>query len=128
MSQNQQTAEELSLFTGNILLFYAFDIGNDIDLKMIADKGLVPTHIVPLSSYFKNYHIPLSFYLRRPDEKEQADEVSDCVTSKIHNFGVLSLCYRIPFKTSFEQLKLEVIETKQIYDKKSDTDAHEVGF
>ncbi len=124
---NKNPADSLVPLSGNILLFYAFDIGDDIDLATIDKKGLVPTHTVPLSAYFKNYHIPLSFYLQRPEDTKQPEKsASDCVTSKIHNFGVLSFCYRIPFKASIEQLKLEVIETKQLYDKKSAEDAREV--
>jgi len=38
---------------------------------------------------------------------------SSCITSKIYNFGVLSFCYRIPFKDSFEDLKLKILDIKK---------------
>ena len=60
------------MFTGNILLFYIFDVGDDVDLELIKHKGLLQPCVVPLSSYFKNYHLPLSFRLQ-----DQRDELQD---------------------------------------------------
>jgi len=114
-------------FTGNILFFYAFDIGDDIDLDMIKQDALVDMCVVPLSSYFKNYHLPLSF--RMPDVGADGDVAaggSSCITSKIYNFGVLSFCYRIPFKDSFEDLKLKILDIKKSFDDKSEVDAQKV--
>ena len=50
-------AQPKDQFSGNILLFYAFDVGDDIDLSHIQHKGLVDICSVPLSAYFKNYHL-----------------------------------------------------------------------
>jgi hypothetical protein len=120
----QQITQLKNQFTGNILLFYAFDVGDDIDLEVIKNKGLVNTCVVPLSAYFKNYHLPLSF--RMNDMRENADYGvvnSSCISSKIYHFGVLSFCYRIPFEDSFEDLKLKVIDIKKTFDEKSEIDA-----
>ncbi len=111
-------------FSGNILLFYAFDVGDDIDLNVIKQKNLVNTCVVPLSAYFKNYHIPLSF--RMTDESEQREYTltgSSCISSKIYHFGVLSYCYRIPFQDTFEDLKLKIVDIKKSFDEKSEIDA-----
>jgi hypothetical protein len=111
-------------FVGNILLFYAFDVGDDIDLTEIKNKNFVNTCVVPLSTYFKNYHIPLSF--RMTDdviEKEKTVTGLSCISSKIYNFGVLSYCYRIPFQDTFEDLKLKILDIKKNFDEKSDIDA-----
>jgi hypothetical protein len=112
-------------FVGNILLFYAFDIGDDIDLGVIKHKNLVNTCVVPLSTYFKNYHIPLSFRMMGDEagEKEQTVTGSSCISSKIYHFGVLSYCYRIPFQDTFEDLKLKILDIKKSFDEKSDVDA-----
>ncbi|MES2614609.1 MAG: hypothetical protein V4591_04250 [Bdellovibrionota bacterium] len=108
--------------TGNILLFYAFDVGDEIDLETIKQNALVETCVVPLSPYFKNYHLPLSFKLGG----EPAALRAQCVSSKIYSFGVLSFCYQIPFQESFEDLKLKIIDIKKYFDEKSEKDARRV--
>lgn len=107
---------------GNILLFYAFDIGDDIDLDMIKSRGFVSICSVPLSVYFKNYHIPLSFRMT-PDEKPNGILESSCISSKIYHFGVVSFCYRIPFEDTFEDLKVKLIDIKKRFDDHVEIDA-----
>jgi len=109
-------------FEGNILLFYAFDVGDEIDLKAVQQKGLISTHEAPLSSYFKNYHVPLSFHLSQAKDGT-VEPPADSLLNKIHHFGVLSFCYRIPFHASLEHLKSEVLEVTKKYDRKSEVDA-----
>jgi len=135
------------LFVGDIILFYAYDVGDDINLEMIKSLHLVPTYSTPLSARFKNYHIPVSYHLRGDNlisdgdgqehftqaEHSVFDLDSDdtlikpkCyVLSKIHGFGVLSYCYRIPFKGSFERLKKKLIEIKAEYDQIADAHAYD---
>lgn len=114
-------------FKGNILLFYAFDVGDDIDLDMIKDKGLVSTCVMPLSTYFKNYHIPLAFRMSDTQTRPSSDSAQvlqgSCISSKIHHFGVLSFCYRIPFEDNFEDLKVKIIDIKKMFDERSEIDA-----
>jgi hypothetical protein len=124
MEQEQVTK---SIFRGNILLFYAFDVGDDIDLEQIRQKGFVSTCVIPLSAYFKNYHIPLAFRMSDAQPKEQATGVleSSCISSKVHHFGVLSFCYRIPYEDTFEDLKIKIIDIKKSFDERSEIDARE---
>jgi len=111
--------------SGNILLFYAFDVGDEIDLELVEQRGLVSTYQEPQSPYFKNYHVPLAF--RMLEQKNgKLCERQDAVFNKIHHFGVISLCYKIPFHSSFDQLKQKIIEVKESYDKRSKEDAHRV--
>jgi len=111
-------------FTGNILLFYAFDVGDDIDLEKIKQKGLVSTCVVPLSAYFKNYHIPLAFRMDEEQTKSSSGPSNaSCISSKIHHFGVLSFCYRIPFEDTFEDLKVKIIDIKKSFDERAEVDA-----
>lgn len=131
-------------FAGDIILFYAYDVGEDIDLEAIKAQHLVPTYNTPLSARFKNYHIPISYHLRgediisegegyeaRGDGEEVNLSVSDddeqpCyVLSKIHSFGVLSYCYRIPFEGTLSTLKKRLIEIKSEYDQRSDVYAYD---
>ncbi|MEI7580257.1 MAG: hypothetical protein WCJ17_00505 [bacterium] len=137
--------QQRDIFAGDIIFFYAYDIGDDIDLEMIKSQHLVPTYSTPLSAKFKNYHIPISYHLRGPNlisegegheqfsstEKPSSvftgdDSRAHCFAlSKIHAFGVLSYCYRIPFKGTLHTLKKSLIELKGEYDQLSDTYAYE---
>ncbi len=120
----QENTSTSQTFSGNILLFYAFDVGDDIDLELIKQKGLVSTCVVPLSAYFKNYHIPLAF--RMPEDMPKLPgntETASCISSKIHHFGVLSFCYRIPFNDTFEDLKVKIIGIKKNFDERAEIDA-----
>lgn len=123
----QPALDSKTVFTGNILLFYAFDVGDDIDLNKIKNTHMLATHVTPLPAYFKNYHTPLSFGLAECYSKNQeSPERNDCVSSKIHHFGVLSFCYKIPFQESFESLKQKLIDIEQAYDKQSEEDSRMV--
>lgn len=117
---SQPTHEEKSkdVVSGNILLFYAYDIGDEIDLDIIKHKELLPIRSTSLSPFFKNYHRPLSF--RMPSEQ------TDCVLSKLHHFGALSFCYRVPFSESFEKLKHHLIQVHEHYKNISAQDARQV--
>jgi hypothetical protein len=121
----EQNVSSTTKVKGNILFFYVFDVGEEIDLDKIKKKGLVPVKSVPLSPYFKNYHIPLFFELPEEPKKEEIPAIqgSSCITSKIHNFGVVSFCYKVPFEDSLDELKLKVIDVKKIFDHKSKVDA-----
>ncbi len=123
MHIEQQDQGAQSVFTGNILFFYAFDVGDDIDLDMIKHKGLVDTCVMPLSAYFKNYHIPLAFRLNEYAIEGSSLINASCIASKVHHFGVISLCYRIPFEDTFENLKVKIIDIKKSFDDKSEIDA-----
>lgn len=133
-------------FAGDIIFFYAYDVGDDIDLEMIKSQHLVPTYNTPLSARFKNYHIPISYHLRGDDiisegegyEGQASSErrlntnshtdaaSTPCYAlSKIHSFGVLSYCYRIPFEGTLSTLKKKLIELKSEYDQSSDVVAYD---
>jgi hypothetical protein len=119
-----QISSAKEVFAGNILLFYAFDVGDDIDLEMIKNRGLVSTSVMPLSAYFKNYHIPLAFRMTEEEQKPVPGlPLARCISSKVHHFGVLSYCYRIPFEDNFDDLKVKIIDIKKSFDERSEIDA-----
>ncbi len=123
MKFDQSSLQPKTVFKGNILLFYAFDVGDDIDLELIKHKGFVNICVMPLSAYFKNYHIPLAFRMSDDQQKDVGAINASCISSKVHHFGVLSFCYRIPFEDSFEDLKVKIIDIKKSFDEKSEIDA-----
>lgn len=106
------------IFEGNILLFYAFDIGEDINFDVIRKRGLLTEQIVPLSPYFKHYNIPFSYHL-----PSSVHDRAECISSKLYRFGVISLLYKIPFKDTFEGLKTTLITIPELYNKKSEAAA-----
>ena len=113
---------------GNLLLFFAYDIGEEIDNEMVKSKGLLNVNDAQLSSYFKNYHVPLSFSMK--DDLNEvvlpAAQGQSRISSKLYNFGVISLCYRVPFESTFEDLKTKIIEVDRFFSDKSDHDAKRV--
>lgn len=124
---NSDIRPQSTTFSGNILLFYAFDIGDDIDLQEIKQKRLLFTHEAPRSAYFKNYHIPLSFNMGEGIPASQSEKARiDCLSGKIHHFGVISFCYKIPYVSTFEDLKSKLIAIERMYDKKSEEDARAI--
>lgn len=95
------------IFTGNIYIFQAFDVGDDINLEAIKTTNALEQETATLPKYFKNYHIPLAVKLPQAIE-------SQCVGVKIHNFGALSLTYKIPFNSTLAQVRtnLEALDNK----------------
>jgi hypothetical protein len=109
--------QEESLFSGNIFIFHAFDVGDDINLEMIQQAQLVKSLPIVLPKYFKNYHVPLSIEL--PSHTAE----SKCISSKIHHFGALSLTYQIPFVDTLENIRKRINSLDTTYRKQSASDA-----
>jgi hypothetical protein len=108
---------------GNFLLFYAFDVGDEINLKALQQSQKIPTFVLPLSPGFKNYHVPVSVQLADCDVSGAQRSRTDCIAAKLHSFGVISFCYKIPFSANFEELKSRFIEISGVYAEKAEADA-----
>ncbi len=104
-------------FTGNIFIFYAFDIGDDINFKAIEQAQAIIKKPYNAPKYFRNYHIPISIELPHPHD------TSSCISAKLHHFGVLSLIYKVPFNSNIEELKKDVINIDHKYQEQSVSDA-----
>jgi len=103
MSEISQDSKSTNhIFTGNIYIFHAFDVGDDINLEKIEKSLLVKTVPLTLSKYFKNYHRPLAIELPVPESSP------NCVSCKIHNFGVISFTYKIPFNDTLENMRKDI--------------------
>jgi len=105
-------------FTGNIYIFQSFDVGDEIDLEALEKSGVLIQRPLTLSKYFKNYHTPLAVELPHPHSTSQ------CQSVKIHNFGAVSLVYKIPFRNTLKEVRKELDELSNQYKEQSIEDAH----
>lgn len=103
-------------FTGNIFIFHAFDVGEEIHLERI--KQLESNKQPTLSKYFKNYHLPLSVDLPKDHQ------TPFCTSIKAHGFGVITLRYQIPYQGTLEELRAKINEIEHAYEDQSVKDAH----
>lgn len=113
-------ANEAGSFTGNVFIFYAFDVGEDISLSKIESSQAIVTKPLTLSKYFKNYHIPLSV------ELPESQISPNCINTRIHNFGVISLSYKIPFADTLDNLRKRMSAIDTEFRETSIADAHAV--
>ena len=102
-------------FSGNIFIFHAFDVGEEINLEKV--KSIEQATSQQLSKYFKNYHIPLSVELSNSPH---------CVNAKIHSFGVLTFRYQIPFEETLENLRGQINDIERTYSEQAINDASEL--
>jgi hypothetical protein len=105
------TEKDKTIISGNILIFYAYDIGDVIDINKIKSKKILKVNDLETFPHFKNYHVPLSIDIMDFSPREEGVKV----LAKIHNFGVLSLNYIIPFRETFDTLKIRLIEVVEDY-------------
>lgn len=89
-------------FSGNIFIFHAFDVGDDIHLDKIEKLQTIKTVPLSLPKYFKKYHTPVAIELPHPHSSTK------CISCKIHSFGAISLTYKIPFSDTLENIKKEL--------------------
>lgn len=115
-----QTQKNPLIFTGNIFIFHAFDVGDEIDLEKVEVSQDIMTRPLTLAHYFKNYHIPLSIDLPHP---HTSSKFFNC---KLNSFGVVSLIYKIPFEGTLENLKKELAAMDTEFQEQSVTDASSV--
>ncbi len=112
----EKSARSIEEFSGHIYIFHAFDVGDDINLEKVAQIRAINTIPLSLPKYFKNYHAPLAIELPHPNESAR------CISCKIHNFGAISLTYKIPFTDSFENLREQFYEINNQYQEQSVAD------
>ncbi|MCL4361201.1 hypothetical protein M1446_02490 [Candidatus Dependentiae bacterium] len=111
-----------TMFTGNVFMFYSYDVGDDINLEKIKENHVLTQKAVTPSKHFKNYHIPLNIELPQP----QSDADKQCISAKLHNFGVMSLVYKVPFHESLESLRVRINDIESEYSKQSIVDAGKI--
>jgi len=117
MKESQETEKKPKTpndtFTGNIFIFHAFDVGDEIDLEGIKESQQVILRQLKLSKHFKNYHTPLAIDLPHPHTTTRFE------SCKIHSFGAISLTYKIPFTDTLENIREKLSEIDENYQEES---------
>ena len=114
----QQTNDHI--FSGSILILYAYDVGEDISLKKVEESRDIIKMPLHLPKHFKQYHVPLAVELPHPHS------TSHCISSKIHSFGAISLTYKIPFSDTLENLRVSCNALANKYQEQSIIDAKSI--
>lgn len=106
--ENSSAPTHQQEFTGNIYIFHAFDVGDEINLDAVAEDDHIITRSYTIPKFFKNYHMPLEIDLPHPHSS------SGCHSVRIHNFGTISLTYKVPFSDTLEEVRrtIEIIDNK----------------
>lgn len=105
------------IFSGNILILWAYDIGEDINLQKIEESSDIIKMPLHLPKHFKQYNVPLAVELPQPHSS------AFCISNKIHNFGAISFTYKIPFTDTLENLRVNCYELTHKYQQQSLKDA-----
>ncbi len=116
-SEKSDPPAKQHLFSGNIIIFHLFDIGDDINLEKIKQAQVVQLLPLALPKYFKNYHTPIVI------ERPHPHNGTKCISAKIHHFGALSLTYKIPFKETLANVSRSVGTIDHDYQKEATSDA-----
>lgn len=117
-----QTNDHNQEIVGGIILFYAYDVGDSIDLEKIHKSKKLKSTEARAFAHFKNYHIPLFVDL----EKSILERKEERLSVRIHNFGVISCSYRIPFSGKIKTLKNNLLELVEKYKKIAQEDAKSI--
>jgi hypothetical protein len=120
MQNSVLETDENIIFSGNIFVFHAFDVGDDINLEAIRTSNAVISQPLTLPKYFKNYHMPLAIDLPHPHSSGRF------LSCKIHNFGAISFAYKIPFKDTLKNIRERLDELDDIYQEQSVNDVSAV--
>lgn len=107
------------IFSGNILILWAYDIGEDINLEKIEESRDIVKVPLHLPKHFKQYNIPLAIEHPAPSDEY-------LTSSKIHSFGAISLTYKIPFSDTLENLRVSCDQLANKYQQQSIKDAEKL--
>ena len=100
------------IFSGNILMLWAYDVGEDINLEKIEESPDIVKVPLHLPKHFKQYNVPLA--IEHPAPSDQY-----LTSSKIHSFGAISLIYKIPFHDTLENLRVSCDKLAEQYQQQS---------
>ncbi len=106
-----------STFSGNLYIFCSFDIGEDINLVKLEATQAIRTTPLVVPRYFRQYKAPVAV------ELPENTRIATLYTSKLYEFGAISLTYKVPFNQSLEDLRGLVIAIGAEYQERSLADA-----
>ena len=118
--KDANNSNQQHIFSGNIFIFQAFDIGEDINLDKVRQSDAVLVRPLTLSKYFKNYHTPLPIDLPHPHASSKFSR------SNVHGFGVISLAYKIPFKDTLENVRKKLVTIDSEFQEQGVIDASSI--
>jgi hypothetical protein len=119
MQESRMSCNQDITFSGNIYIFQAFDVGDDINFEQVRSSNVLTLEPSMPQKYFKNYHIPLTTSL--PEQP-----TPHCISIKIHNFGAISLTYKIPFRSTLAQVRTDLEALDNRFEEQSIKDVHSV--
>lgn len=108
-----QSNEQDHIFSGSIYVFHALDVGDDINFEKIRKIANLTTAPYQIPKYFKNYHAPLSVKL------PSTTTSPNCISCKIHNFGAISLTYKLDFSDTLYGLRSKLSALENAYQEQS---------
>ncbi len=111
-------SQDEHVFTGNIYLLHAFDIGDAINLEQVKASNQIHTTARIWPKYFKHYHIPLTVDL------EAGKNGIKCMRANIHHFGAVSCIYKVPFSGTLTALRDKLNKLDEQYESQSAHDAN----
>ena len=117
MEETKNKAFEKSEFSGNVYIFFAFDVGNDIKVEQIKQDATIQKTSSQQSKFLQDFHIPLNIELPHPHDSGR------CISSKLHQFGVISLTYKVPVFGTLQEMKSLMVEIDEKYQEQSIQDA-----
>ena len=115
--EKQEKPKDSSSFSGHVYIFFALDVGDDIRLEQIKNDRNIQTESAQQSKFLKNFHMPLKIELPHPHDSGR------CIDSKLHQFGVVSLIYKVPVSGTLQEIKEKLVEIDEKYQEQSVQDA-----
>jgi hypothetical protein len=107
-------------FSGHVYIFCALDVGDDINLEQVKQDATIRTESSQQSKFLQNHHIPLNIELPHPHDSGR------CMNSKLYQFGVISLTYKVPISGSLQEMKSLLVEIDEKYQEQSVTDSSSI--
>lgn len=120
MEEEKSTISKQPDFSGNVYIFFAFDVGDEIQAEEVKQDVTIQTSGSQQSKFLQNHHIPLNIELPHPHDSGR------CINSKLHQFGVLSLTYKVPISGSLQEMKSLLVSIDEKYQEQSIQDASSI--
>ncbi len=109
------------IFSGNIYLFYAFDMGDDVNLTQIQKMASIHSTTREVPKYLKSYHKPTTIQLPAAQSGNQGSFYAN-----LYHFGAVSIAYKIPFNGTLQTLRDTLNDLDAQYQKQSTDDAYQL--
>lgn len=120
MGEEATTKTSQPDFSGHVYIFFAFDVGDEIRFESVKKDKSIQTEGAQQSKFLHNSHVPLTIELPHPHTSGR------CIDSKLHQFGVISLIYKVPVSGTLQDMKSMMVPIDEKYQEQSVQDAHSI--